>query len=145
MALNRNLHSAKQDLRRQKEMSHYGACVNAWIANRSEFDKRIMLFAAAGVGYLLTETDRLNDWWGFALWALAGIAFAAAIWFSFTVLRKNADYIESLLNKPGRCSKKIEKLVARFTRRATWCFLAGVAFSAVYAIWKPLLGLMGCS
>ena len=135
-----------ENLDHQKAAAFYGASVQAWIANRSEFDKQIMLFSAGGIGYLFVSAGKLDEWTALALWLTAVSLFATAIFFALMVLRKNADYIEAFIgNRDGCKTQKLGDTIGKHTRCATGFFVAGSATTAVFVLQDPVLGLIGCS
>ena len=105
-----------------------------------------MLFSAGGIGYLFVSTEKLDDWFALIFWLTAASLFAAAIFFAFMVLRKNADYIEAFIGNPKGCqTQKLDDTIGKHTRCATGFFVAGSAAAAAFVLRDPVLGLAGCS
>ena len=122
----------------QKKVAFYQSFLSAWIENRMEKDKQILILSALAIGLLMTFRDELPDVFSFCLWLLSGFAFVIAIIIVLWIFRQNSDYIELLLINDDDQSEEIKKLEKSLQKKTLWAFglfILGIVLTISLAIY----------
>lgn len=116
--------------------AYYRALVSAFVENRMEHDKQILVFSALALGLLVVLGDRLSTAVAFWVWLADCAVFAAAILLVLRIFKQNADYLvvvirhitQPVVDPGGGGAEKIrlDKSLKRKTRWALRLFATGV-------------------
>lgn len=110
-----------------KNVAYYQTFLSAWIENRMEKDKQILLLSTLAIGLLISFSNNLNNLSQKILWILAGIPFIVAIFLALSIFSKNSDYIESLIrNDYSNEYKELENKLSTLTKQSFIFFIIGV-------------------
>lgn len=121
------------DLKKEKEVAFYSACVTAWIETRMEYDKTIITLSATGIGLLVTLLSTVGIFGTFHLITvcIALFGFLSAIIITLYVFIKNSDYLENLVNNKSeniRLKKYDVFKNISFYVAVTFIVIAGIIF-----------------
>lgn len=94
-------------------VAYYDTLLKAWISNRVELYKQLLTLSVIAVGFLVTFSDKIQGSITIIIiWVLATSSFIISSIYIYTILGKNADYINVLLQKhqvEGSKEKKLSK------------------------------------
>lgn len=133
-------------------VAFYDSWTKAWISNRVEMDKQLLTLSALAVGFLITFFKDIDELIPSIIWLIATISFVISGIISYKIFRKNASYIETLLNlhqDEGIDKTKLEteekKKTGQLTSMSNWAthiFLLGAALTIILAIWESELAII---
>lgn len=128
-----------------KNVAFYQTFLAAWVENRMEVDKQLLLLSSLAIGLLMIFYDRLETVVEFWLWVVAGIVFVSTIITTLLIFRNNSTYIEQIIKEHDDNlaeKQRLEKSLSFKTTCAFILFIAGVVLTLVLAILKTGFVLM---
>lgn len=110
-----------------KSIAYYEAFLNAWVQNRMEVDKQILMLSSLAIGYVALFYDDIKAPSEFILWLLSGLAFLTSIMLALFIFKTNSDYISYILEENDGLEKKIiAKRLAFMTKLSFVAFFFGI-------------------
>lgn len=83
------------EIEQQKDISYYGAMVNAFLENRMEIDKQIINLSCLAIGFLSATLKELNSF--FCMWLFINILFLLSIILILIVFYSNTRIIKDIV------------------------------------------------
>ncbi len=131
---------------RQKRVVFYQTFINAWIENRMEMDRRVLILSSAAIGFLTTYHDELEGIFQHVLLFLAYLLFIFSIITVLFIFRNNAKYIECVISENDEFNpeknvmseekKRLEKNLQLQTQGALSMFIIGIILTFVLVVAK---------
>ncbi len=131
---------------RQKRVVFYQTFINAWIENRMEMDRRVLILSSAAIGFLTTYHDELKGILQNVLLFLAYLLFIFAIITVLYIFRNNTKYIECVISENDEFNpeknvmseekKRLEKKLQRQTESALIMFIIGIILTFILIVAK---------
>lgn len=120
-----------------KNVAFYQTFLNAWVENRMEVDKQLLMLSSLAIGLLMFFYDKLQTPTEFVLWLLAGILFILTIIVVLCVFRCNSKYIRCLIRDDNQPEKQAsEKSLQVMTACAFGMFIVAIMLAFALAIVK---------
>lgn len=111
----------------QKELIFYKVFLSAWVKNKMEFDRWLIILSLLGFGFLYLPYKSLNNEVELVLWLIAETLFLATIILVLLIFSNNTKYIEYLISNKGEKGKNfIEKKLQAQTVLAFCMFVLAV-------------------
>lgn len=134
--------SATADAEKEKEVAYYSSLVSGWMETRMERDKSLLGLSSGGIGLLVTLFTTVGTVSPVTLffYAFATVAFCGTIFCSLTILYRNADYVESILENNGSVENQLEGELERLDWWNFWTFAAGVLSTVAVAGSSVIVG-----
>ena len=121
------------DIKEMKDVEFYSANVNAWFNTRFEHDKSLLTLSAGAVGLLITLISsvgvRTID--TLIIFILALQCFIVCLGSLLWIFKRNAKYLEDVLNKPDSTHDPLLNILDRI---AVASFMFGVILSSMIGI-----------
>ncbi len=117
-----------------KEVAYYQERVAAWVGNKMEIDKQIILLSSLGIGLLAQFSNRLAHTVSAGIWVLAALAFLLAIVIMFRVFYLNSKHIEATFGKDSEKQKAHNLALGKLDCYGLAAFIVGGFLTAVTVV-----------
>lgn len=123
---------SEQRITEEKEIQYYSAIVNSWITTLFERDKGLLSLSAGGIAIVVTliTTIGYGNLVTLILSYVAIILFIISLVSVLIIFRRNADYLENVINdnqKEDECLKMLDKITIT-------TFITGIIFASAAGI-----------
>ncbi len=123
----------------QKNVAFYQTFLTAWVQNRMEADKQLLVLSSLAIGLLMFFRNELKTPPELIIWLLAGGSFITTIIIILFVFLNNSDYIEYMIAEDdAQESEKqnLEKKLQKQTACAFGLFIIGIILTLVLVVVK---------
>ncbi len=121
---------APLSVRQAQDVEYYAALANGWVTNRMEHDKTLLTLSTGGIGLFLTlvTTVGARSTVELVCYAVGTLCFGAALILGLTIFRRNADFLERVIeNRDAKSDPKLAALDKWLMRT----FACGALFAAL--------------
>ena len=123
----------EDSLESQKQLAHYAAIVEAWVATRMEKDKTLLSLATAGIGLLATLLTTVGPTSACQLWLYgsAGVSFICTIVTAIWIFDRNSRHLEDVIVRGVRGD---DPLLVKLDVLVFLSFVIGVVLTGAIAL-----------
>lgn len=128
-----------------KKVAFYQTVLAAWVQNRMELSKQVLILATLGIGLLTSFHSEIRDCLGAILWVSGIVCFLIAMFASLQLFRWNADYLEQInIKKTSKARKeRLNHKIKCCSKLAKSAFVVGVLLSCSLVLTLTLPKLEG--
>ena len=136
---------SNDDEAQNKRIAFYQTVLAAWVQNRMELSKQVLILSTLGIGLLASFHSEIRDFARAIFWVLSILCFLFAMFASLQLFRWNADYLEQLnIKKPDKKRKEaLNNQIKCCSILAKTAFFFGVLLSCLLVLTITLPNLEG--